>query len=659
MDLISFVIDTECFNLPLQNIPEGSLLQKMITTSVNADKDKNGYYILNYDKKDFIPIYEYIKNGKIPSYDDLTGFDYFAIDLTHSYELSLVIEEDMRANMYKDKYEELYVNDHHGLIKINENFWNNLQIKKSVDENLLFNNKSLIKSEWSIIKDKLNKLKEFTDIKGVFVAGGSIFSILFGLPINDIDLFLYGVTEDETLDIINKISKLLMKWNILNDGYNQKSLKVIKLMKDVNIVFEEGTNKLNDLYYMNEIKNNKDDLLINDNQYNNVEDKIRNFYNNLIKNTSQKLLGGCFNKEDLSNIKLIFNYIYISTKLKDQDQNLIFSLLNELIAPFTECTRTNNAITFKNKHTEIQIVLRLYQTPSEILHGFDVDSCCLGFDGNDIWMTQRAHFAIKNGYNTVNFNRLSPSYELRLAKYGCRGMAIKINNFDINNVDNNVLSEYFTNNKANYSTHFYINHSHLSKLHNIDKLLYLNYYCEHYNYKAHSIRMINKLNHEKSDYASPSFIDYKKCSNGSGIYDLMGYFYGKYVEYLEFFEVFEGKDEDGPVDFSDLYDGGEEHKNLSKTSKFLKSEVYNATKLLTNSIYNKFWFIKGELQYLTCIINIPDLIYDALKLIQPWDFSAKLQFKVTDPGEQMTNTFHQIILEDNNQWYKGEFYKST
>jgi hypothetical protein len=56
-------------------------------------------------------------------------------------------------------------------------------------------------------------------------------------------------------------------------------------------------------------------------------------------------------------------------------------------------------------------------------------------------------------------------------------------------------------------------------------------------------------------------------------------------------------------------------------------------------------------------MDIPDLVYEALQIKQVWDFPAKLKFKTTNPGEQMTNTFHQIILEDNNKWYEGNFYK--
>ena len=160
METISFVIDDERFNFPKENIPQESLLNTMISTSFNINKDEQGSYILNYEKENFVPIYEYLKNGKIPCCDDLPAFDYFDIDLTHSYQLSLVIEEDMRSNMYKKEFNELYIDNNHGLININEGFWGNFKINKSTDRNLLFNTKTLHKNEWSIIKDKLAKLKK-------------------------------------------------------------------------------------------------------------------------------------------------------------------------------------------------------------------------------------------------------------------------------------------------------------------------------------------------------------------------------------------------------------------------------------------------------------------------------------------------------------------
>ena len=38
----------------------------------------------------------------------------------------------------------------------------------------------------------------------------------------------------------------------------------------------------------------------------------------------------------------------------------------------------------------VQIILRVYHSPSEVLCGFDVDPCCVGYDGTTVWALPRA-----------------------------------------------------------------------------------------------------------------------------------------------------------------------------------------------------------------------------------------------------------------------------
>jgi len=71
-------------------------------------------------------------------------------------------------------------------------------------------------------------------------------------------------------------------------------------------------------------------------------------------------------------------------------------------------------------------VLRLYKSPAEVLMGFDVDCCSVGYDGKRVWMMPRAHNAIVSQYNIIDISRRSPSYEVRLAKYAERGFEVLI-----------------------------------------------------------------------------------------------------------------------------------------------------------------------------------------------------------------------------------------
>lgn len=72
----------------------------------------------------------------------------------------------------------------------------------------------------------------------------------------------------------------------------------------------------------------------------------------------------------------------------------------------------------------IQIILRLYSSPSEILVGFDIDACAVGFNGSDVFACPRAFISLVTQSVTVDMSRRSPSYEMRLAKYATRGFEI-------------------------------------------------------------------------------------------------------------------------------------------------------------------------------------------------------------------------------------------
>lgn len=78
---------------------------------------------------------------------------------------------------------------------------------------------------------------------------------------------------------------------------------------------------------------------------------------------------------------------------------------------------------------KVQIVLRLYDSPSEILFGFDCDVCCCGYDGKQLWVTPRCLHAFGTGVSILDPIHAWPnksSYELRLAKYTYRGFPVLV-----------------------------------------------------------------------------------------------------------------------------------------------------------------------------------------------------------------------------------------
>lgn len=469
------------------------------------------------ESSEFEALADYFNKGIIPTIDQYHIFEYMKLDCS-VYDLSMVVENDMRENMYvtnDTKYEDM----HYGMRKLDKYFWDNLEIPFPEGDNILVPYRRLVKQPFEDIMFKLEKMfLELTQIKGVFIAGGAIFCTMFGLPINDVDLFIY----DGTI------------------------------------------------------------------------------------------------KEANARLKIIHN-IYLHTDPK--------------------ITRTTNAITISNidyfngssvirySYKEVQVILRLYKTKSEILHGFDVDSCCFGYDGSSIWMTKRAEHFLLSGLNHVNFNRISPSYEHRLGKYLCRGVGVKIPGFSKNLIDTTMLKEYFKSfltKDGNYNT--YKTNRQSFKLAGIDKLLF--YYWKNY---LNGTKKGMKYNVDSIDISvSDYYMSKNRYAHEKWLDEIIEYMYNTADKYLEASEK-----------YMPLLDN------------------MDVTNILTNHIIKarRITYLTVEDNNLDSIINIEESLYEALSYVSKWEFPRVLEWKVTNPGEQMTGTFHKTVLEDNSIWYKGSFYK--
>ena len=81
----------------------------------------------------------------------------------------------------------------------------------------------------------------------------------------------------------------------------------------------------------------------------------------------------------------------------------------------------------------IQIIYsRLYTSISEILLGFDIDSCCCAYNGKDVYILPKTEFAYKHCVNItgVDSTRFSNSYTNRLIKYNFdKGFSIYVPGF--------------------------------------------------------------------------------------------------------------------------------------------------------------------------------------------------------------------------------------
>ena len=90
-----------------------------------------------------------------------------------------------------------------------------------------------------------------------------------------------------------------------------------------------------------------------------------------------------------------------------------------------------------------QVVLRLYETPDEILHGFDIQACkvLMCTDNGVIKYYGTPSFIECMKYNTIwiDTERQSSTYAVRLIKYFCKGFDVLMTGYNKDFVDNSIM----------------------------------------------------------------------------------------------------------------------------------------------------------------------------------------------------------------------------
>jgi hypothetical protein len=79
---------------------------------------------------------------------------------------------------------------------------------------------------------------------------------------------------------------------------------------------------------------------------------------------------------------------------------------------------------------KVQVILRAFPSIRSILHGFDVPSCCVAFDGKTTYLTHLAAYAHIYKVNIVEPRYSSTTFASRLVKYFNRGFALGLPNMD-------------------------------------------------------------------------------------------------------------------------------------------------------------------------------------------------------------------------------------
>jgi hypothetical protein len=84
-------------------------------------------------------------------------------------------------------------------------------------------------------------------------------------------------------------------------------------------------------------------------------------------------------------------------------------------------TRTNNSVTFVTDKIIYQIILRLYHSKEQVLCGFDIGPCCIGYDGKEVYTIQRGLDSLEKRESLILVWFQSESMSYRTFKYRLRG----------------------------------------------------------------------------------------------------------------------------------------------------------------------------------------------------------------------------------------------
>ena len=172
----------------------------------------------------------------------------------------------------------------------------------------------------------------------------------------------------------------------------------------------------------------------------NIEKKIKTKLKN--KESAEELY---YLKEQLNEVTLSKS-IYQNITYRKSYANLNLShLLPDHFDPVVfQCyvgdlytIRTKNCITINLDGDSIQIILRLYNTISEILHGFDIGASSVGYDGNQVYFTKLSKFTYETDTIIVDVYRRSTTFESRLVKYFNYGFNIILKNLNIDSLSTN------------------------------------------------------------------------------------------------------------------------------------------------------------------------------------------------------------------------------
>jgi hypothetical protein len=436
--------------------------------------------------------YNIVNTNNLNSLDNLSNPEEEYIDKNSSNSLLELNKKKVNRNIIKEiTFKTLYYNNINKVtideIKLNE--WRNVSEYIDILMNS-YHDKEIIELDLREIVDfySLIIIFDFFDTKKVP-------QVYFDKKQTIINGLAYFGVNSEIINSIKKGYGLVWKLcNIDNEMKNNES-ELKKLIynnktteKDIenfdNISLDTDTTIFlkEQSIYEKCIENIDKELILNENTYNKLYEKLHENYKNICKMyETPNYIQNIYPEFDLLFIKqefeknsnnifdnihdcivtggmvskhFTYNNYFVDTDydvfLLTNDENraleiinLIYNRLNSKLK--TYILKTKNTITLYNSKFEIQIITKFYNNISEVFTNFDLDCCCVGYSNGVLYALPRFIRSLAYSGNIFDPEHQSPTYIYRLKKYEKRGFNIFIpglNKNDTNyNKDNYIIKK--------------------------------------------------------------------------------------------------------------------------------------------------------------------------------------------------------------------------
>lgn len=302
--------------------------------------------------------------------------------------------------------------------------------------------------------------------------------------------------------------------------------------------------------------------------------------------------------------------------------------------------RNNNMVALLiDDDIKIQLIFRLYKTVSEILHGFDLGSSAVGFDGENVYLTTLGKYCHEYRCNVVDTTRRSTTYEYRLNKYFNRGFNIVLPGLDINKLRTTYLK--YGELEICELPHFIFSYKEIIG----NKIMIKRFYNKYGSTSDYELEPmdLNNLYYQSFNINLSSLI------NGVDYYYYVSSSYEK--ETLDIFNVPPRINKGMIISFYDSL-----KKKISKRKFDITSiKKYISVEKLEVIAKNMFKEGVNTKEYMNKLIDRQvEEAFVKLDQLLAKDHS-KIEWITKNPGTQLTGSFNPII-EDEHEWY-GEYYR--